>query len=248
MAEVARLQDRQLGPLADRINSEHRACVEAAGAALEHAMEAGRLLQEVKDSLPQGEFGPWLKANFEASDRTARDYLRIWRNRELLAARQNGSGAAKVSIRAALKALAPPRNERPFPVPGTEHRTPEQEAAQRAKERKHQRLLQRAEFALRTGNLEAPPDLSPTDYPKWPQVLIEAQADRGKNLPNVLDALAHQLNILSNKADPEAVGRYLTEQRLGYEEAELRADVLAELRAGLPWLQRVLDQADQGAE
>ena len=89
-----------------------------------------------------------------------------------------------------------------------------------------------------------PPDLDDEDVKGWQSALLEASAVREANLDNVLDMLGHQLGILSERASPEKVGRYLTEQRVGHEAEELRADVLAELRAGLPWLQRVLKEAE----
>jgi len=211
----------------------------AAHSTLEHAIEAGRLLAEVKAALPHGALGPWLEANFDGSERTARAYMRLHARREELS--QNGSTVAVLSIRDALKALAAPCSQGPPPVPGTVPLTPEQERGRRAKERKHQRRLQRAEFAIRSGNLEPPPDLSANDAAAWQQVLYEALALRGQNISNVIDALGHSLHILVNHADPEAVGRYLVEARVGYEEAEKRADQLAELREGAAWLQRVLD-------
>jgi hypothetical protein len=52
MAEVAvqngRGQAAKLEALAERINEEHRACETAANAALRHALEAGKLLEEAK--------------------------------------------------------------------------------------------------------------------------------------------------------------------------------------------------------
>jgi hypothetical protein len=98
-------QAAKLGTLAERINDEHRACVAAAGSALVHAIEAGRVFQEVKDSLPHKEWGPWLAANFAASDRTDRGYRQLYRDREKLKG-QNGNGVATLSLREALKSIA----------------------------------------------------------------------------------------------------------------------------------------------
>jgi hypothetical protein len=106
------------------------------------------------------------------------------------------------------------------------------------------KLLRKAEFALRTGNLDPPGDLTNEESKGWQGALIKAQHVREANLPNVLDIVSHQLGILSSHADPEATRRYLTEQRVGHEEAEERADVLAELREGIAWLQRVLEEAE----
>ena len=102
MGEVAKL-----GTLAERINAEHRACGLALGTALEHALEAGRLLAEVKASLPHSEFGPWLESNFSWSDRTARVYLRLHDHRDEIEAKRQSS--ATLSIDRALKMLRPPK-------------------------------------------------------------------------------------------------------------------------------------------
>jgi len=101
LGEVAKL-----GTLAERINAEHRACEGAATEALRHAIEAGRLLQQVKASLPHGTWLAWLDENFEGSARTAQVYLRLDRDRFLLEA--NAQSAAHLSIAGALDALVQP--------------------------------------------------------------------------------------------------------------------------------------------
>jgi hypothetical protein len=67
---------------------------------------------------------------------------------------------------------------------------------------------------------------------------------RRDNLPNVLDTLSHQLHILSKHSDPEEAGRYLAVPTNNREVNEDRAAMLEELRDALPWLQRVLEEAD----
>ena len=57
----------QSDPLAEQINAEHRACVEAANGALDHAMRAGDLLSEAKAACKHGEWQNWLADNFEGS-------------------------------------------------------------------------------------------------------------------------------------------------------------------------------------
>ncbi len=102
MGEVERLSG-----LAEKINAEHRACEDAVGAALTHAMNAGELLVEAKASLPHGAFGPWLVENFAGSDRTARAYMRVHSHRDELEAKRQSS--ATLSIDGALKALGTPK-------------------------------------------------------------------------------------------------------------------------------------------
>lgn len=63
----------------NELNHHHRKANAAARLALEHAKEAGRILQETKAALPHGAWGPWLKQNFEGSERTARRYMQVYR-------------------------------------------------------------------------------------------------------------------------------------------------------------------------
>ena len=51
---------------------------------LEKAVRIGELLTEQKANLKHGEFGSWIKANLPFTDRTVRNYMSFYRNRELL--------------------------------------------------------------------------------------------------------------------------------------------------------------------
>jgi len=51
---------------------------------LEKAIRIGQLLTEQKQALGHGEFIPWLKANIPFTDRTARNYMRLYRERDRL--------------------------------------------------------------------------------------------------------------------------------------------------------------------
>ena len=99
--------EKSLGGLAERINAEHRACETAVNSALRHAMNAGEMLSEAKASLPHGYFGPWLRANFAGSDRTARAYMRVHSRRDELDAKRQRS--ANLSLDGALRALSTPK-------------------------------------------------------------------------------------------------------------------------------------------
>ncbi len=96
--------------LAGEINNHHRACEQAVGTALEHAIGAGELLAEVKSQLPHGAFGPWLKESFAGSDRTARAYMRVARHRGELEAKTAGS--AVLSLGGALTELTAPSEDK----------------------------------------------------------------------------------------------------------------------------------------
>ncbi len=115
------------------------------------------------------------------------------------------------------------------------------EARQRAQQRERQRLLERAEYALRSGNMDPPVGM---EYGKWQQVLYEAVALREQNLPRVVDALGHNLHILLRHAWPEEVGRRLAEPTNDHDEAEYRVGLIEELREGVAWLTRVIEEVE----
>jgi hypothetical protein len=96
--------------LAERINVEHRAVEEAARSAVEHAIVAGDLLNDAKEQLGHGEFGPWLLANFEGSRQTADIYRKLAAHKDELSECQR---ASNLSIRGALRELEPAREDGP---------------------------------------------------------------------------------------------------------------------------------------
>jgi len=96
-----------LADLAARIKVEHEATAAALKRGAEHAMAAGNLLIEAKAQLPYGRWLPWLKANCAVSERTARLYMRLARNRSEI---ENGNGVADLSLRGALALITLPRS------------------------------------------------------------------------------------------------------------------------------------------
>ncbi len=66
-----------------RINAAHDLATRHAGAALEHARTAGRLLIEVKESLAHGEWLPWLETSVAVSARQAQRYIRLAQGKAL---------------------------------------------------------------------------------------------------------------------------------------------------------------------
>jgi len=101
--------EESLGKLADEINTEHRRCEEAVSSALEHAIRAGELLAQAKESVPHGSWGTWLAEHFEGSERTAQAYTRLYRRRDEIR-----STVADLSVRGALAVLAAPSSSEPF--------------------------------------------------------------------------------------------------------------------------------------
>jgi hypothetical protein len=98
--------------LAAAIRVEHEQVERHARSAVEHAVRCGELLLEAKTQCCHGHWLPWLEANFPDSEWTARNWMRLARNRERV--------LGLPTIRAALAELAEPREERerrgPLPV------------------------------------------------------------------------------------------------------------------------------------
>ena len=61
--------------IADEINSHAGMATAKANEAMHHAIEAGKLLLEVKESLVHGQFGAWLESNIKVSARQAQRYI-----------------------------------------------------------------------------------------------------------------------------------------------------------------------------
>jgi hypothetical protein len=97
----------ELAGLAERINAEHRACEGAVRSAVDHAINAGEMLAEVKAGLGHGEWLPWLEANFQATPRVAQTYMKLAANKEAL----NTKRASYSSIRGALAELSAPAEQ-----------------------------------------------------------------------------------------------------------------------------------------
>jgi hypothetical protein len=121
MTAVARIDCRaevagsnRLPALAATI-SEH---IDAANAAtrrgLEHAIAAGALLIEAKELVAHGEWLPWLQANCRLSERTARTYMRLARERHRL----ESAVTADLTIAAAEALVGKPKPECPHGLPG----------------------------------------------------------------------------------------------------------------------------------
>jgi hypothetical protein len=66
------------------INKLHQDLQELATGALDRAIRLGELLSAAKSRLPHGQWLPWLASNVAFSERTARNYMRIFENRAAL--------------------------------------------------------------------------------------------------------------------------------------------------------------------
>jgi hypothetical protein len=82
------------------INRHHEGALKSANVAINHALEAGKLLLEVKGSLSRGEWLPWLAANVTVSPRQAQRYIAVAQGKPLpvrATADRYGSNAATVT-------------------------------------------------------------------------------------------------------------------------------------------------------
>ena len=173
--------------------------------------------------------------NFDGSARLAEDYMKLARRREQIEEAKT-QRAAFLSIREALRVI-----ERPRMIGGPDPLPPAEEIARaaarrRAKARKERKLTERFEEAIRTGALEAPADLDISPG-TWDQMLYKYVVERQRNLPNVVDALTAELDNLMRYAPPEELAGYLAVP-------EENAELYEELRRGVAWITRVLEEAD----
>ncbi len=87
---------------AHRIRQLHTENMLAAKATLERAMEIGELLVGVRESLKHGKWLPWLTENVGFAERTARNYIRLYKNRAQV------KSASVADLNEAYKLLSPP--------------------------------------------------------------------------------------------------------------------------------------------
>jgi hypothetical protein len=92
-----------LAVLAARIRDEHEATTAAMKRGAEHAINAGRLLNEARSQVSHGQWLPWLREHCRIPERTAQLYMRLARNAPELEKRN----VADLTVRGALELLAP---------------------------------------------------------------------------------------------------------------------------------------------
>ena len=100
-------QTGNLTTWATDINHHHELACLRAGEAINHAIEAGKLLLKVKARLPHGELGRWMQSNLKVTERQAQRYM---------AAAQG----KPVPVRA-IAANTTPESVLPAPAPSAEH-------------------------------------------------------------------------------------------------------------------------------
>ncbi len=157
MSELVRAGTAELENLAAEINAEHRACEAAVASAVNHAVSAGEMLLEVKQSLRHGGWLKWLDANFSGSRRHAQRYMQLASYRERVNATRMSHLESQSSITGALRAIQ----------------------SEEAKEKAVQREARRAEFAKQSENYDRDEDACWTPLEvMWPspQSWLESEA------------------------------------------------------------------------
>ena len=91
--------------LAVRIKKELQLSRKALAKAVEHAVEAGKLLIEAKKGLDHGKWSEWLTENVSVTDRQAQKYMRLAKNRAKLN-KANPNWSSDLTIAEALQFIS----------------------------------------------------------------------------------------------------------------------------------------------
>ena len=86
-----------LAALATQINAEHAEVIKHVQQGADHAIRAGKLLNQAKIAVRHGDWSEWLATNCRVSERTAQVYMQL--------AREYPQGLADTSMTAAIKML-----------------------------------------------------------------------------------------------------------------------------------------------
>ncbi len=98
MTDLVRTDD----DLARAINTEHGHVETYKHSTIQHAIRCGELLLEMKQRVGHGNWLAWVKEHFEASERTARNYMEIAKSAAVADLKDD------TTMRSALRALASP--------------------------------------------------------------------------------------------------------------------------------------------
>jgi integrase len=110
-----------LDQLATRIKAEHRHAVQTVRKSLEHARTAGELLAQAREQIKDSPYrwGKWVEQECGIQERTASNYLRLFRRWSEV--EQQAGDVSALTVRAALALLKkrsrPPKPSRPGLTP-----------------------------------------------------------------------------------------------------------------------------------
>jgi ParB family chromosome partitioning protein len=94
------IEPGSLGALARTANEEHALAVGSGLDMVEHAAKAGQALIDAKAKVKHGEWLPWLRGNFDATERLAQMYMKVASNTKRV------SDLEEPSLRKALEAIS----------------------------------------------------------------------------------------------------------------------------------------------
>jgi hypothetical protein len=109
-ADLATTGAHDLDQLAHEINRQQQLADDHFRTSIDHALRVGQLLLDAKARVPHGEWLTWLAANTSVSDRTARGYMQLARQRQI-------GDRSPLGLRDTLRAIAEPRAPGPAPEP-----------------------------------------------------------------------------------------------------------------------------------
>jgi len=187
---------------ADEINRLHGEIMGALRTSVEAAIRIGELLTEQKAELEHGEWLPWILTHVPFSEWTARNYMRLHRERAQL---KSGNVPDLTSAYRAIGVLAEPAEPEPEGEPKPKREVLEPE------------VLPREEAGSRGGGADtAPPERDLAGRPERPapRVDLTIDAEVFTNLQAAMDAIADGIaqlrGALGGKHVPACLGERFT--------------------------------------
>jgi hypothetical protein len=104
----------EIDALTARINAKYREVEYLARSTVEAGIELGGMLAEKKEALGHGAWLPWLRENFEGSERHAQRFMKLYAERDKLLS-GDPTRVSDLSLREAFKEIAAPNKELPAP-------------------------------------------------------------------------------------------------------------------------------------
>ena len=157
----------------DQINEEHTAIIESYKHTVEHAIKAGELLTRVKDMCKHGEFLLIVNSKFSFSERTARNYMKVFEH--------SSKTATLADLQSAYKLIE----------------------SEEAKKKLAKEEDQRSKFAYRRKYNEKPDNWTRDDDYAWKRIQEEdiARNKRIADLKKEMDESAQQKRIDDESID-----------------------------------------------
>lgn len=101
MSEIEKSPSKTDDALTARINAKYREVESLAQSTVYSGIELGGMLAEKKEALGHGEWLPWLRDNFEGSERHAQRFMKLYAERHKIL--ENPTRVSDLSLRGAFK-------------------------------------------------------------------------------------------------------------------------------------------------